>query len=142
MAVEATDVSVPARRRVSCRRVVALDAGWDLLLGIACVVAAVPGGASILGLPPTMGWPVRAVLVVIGIGSVGYSGLLAHSARGEETASAICPPTALANAATAVVLGALVVLLAGTLTSLGTAVVTVAGLGCAAFAGAEWGHAR
>lgn len=132
-----TNSTKPLAARSRAQRVIAADAVWDTLLGIALIITAFPTGASALGIPTvsTLG---SVVLAVVGVGSLAYAVVLARACRHADAAEGICAPTAIANGAGSIALVAVLIGFRAELDAVAPVVITVAAVGCAAFAGAEW----
>lgn len=113
-------------------RVLAYDAVWDGVLGVAfCLV---PWIGGVVGISAARPWP---VYVVVGVACLAFSAVLVNGARGTD-AVALCRLAAIGNAAAAV-LGAVAAVVLGGASGVALGIVAV---GCAAFAIAEWQVSR
>lgn len=121
-----------SRAAASLQRLLAWDAGWELLVAIACFIAPFVV-KPLFGLDLVRWWP---AFFVLGFGCVAFSVLFLRGARGIDSLR-ICTIGAIANALAAGSL-MMVVSLVGTLTNAAQITLLVFALVCAGFSFLEW----
>lgn len=118
---------------MSSRAVLAADAVWDVLLGIAFILVPCEMVAHRLGFTALGPWLLFAVLAV---GCFGYATLLARASTGVGEIAAFSRLTAAINAVGALIAVALVAIAEPPLAL--TIGLLVAAFGCVVFAALEW----
>ena len=123
-----------SRSTASLQRLLAWDASWELLVGVACFIA--PFAVKpLFGLDLVRWWP---AFFVLGFGCVAFSALFLRGARGIDILR-ICTIGAIANALAAGSL-MMVVSLVGALTNAVQMTLLFIALVCAGFSFLEWRH--
>lgn len=93
-----TSLSSPGTHRRWLPTCLAVDAGWDLVVGLGLCLACIPATAGAVGLPTARPWP---AYVALAAACVVFSVLLVRAARCADTLP-IARLAAIANAAAAV----------------------------------------
>ena len=121
-----------SRATSTLHRLLAWDAAWELLVGIACFIA--PFVAKpLFGLDLVGWWP---AFFLLGLGCVAFSALFARGARGIDSLR-ICTAGAIANALAAGSL-MMVVSLVGALNNAAQITLLLLALVCAGFSFLQW----
>lgn len=118
------------------QRILAADAAWDLVLGIALCVAPW-AGRPVLGINIISWWP---AFVIVGIGSLAFAFALLRAAQGIRIVET-CTAAAIANGLSG---GALILIvgLLGSLHDASTMLLLFVALVCGGFALLEWRQIR